>query len=246
MDAQVFPALDQGYHNQSLDRAIGRLKRAGSYEDQSTIIICPTRGVIPAKVVSYWQGLMRPMNQKVIGPIFAIKYEVGVAYNELIESILANPELAKYKYLLTIEEDNCPPPDGLLRLYESIEGKVDGKKYDCVGGLYWTKGEEGQPMIYGDPAVMPKNFIPQLPDCEIKPANGLGMGFNLWRLDMFKDAKLVKPWFKTQQEVIPGQGARVYTQDLYFFERAGALSYKFACDTRVRVGHYDLERDIVW
>ena len=101
-------------------------------------------------------------------------------------------------------------------------------------------------MIYGDPKVMPRNFIPQLPNMEIKPANGLGMGFNLWRLDMFKDKKLRTPWFKTQQEIIPGKGVKVYTQDLYFYEDALAYGYKFACDTRVKVGHYDYVNDMMW
>ena len=34
-----------------------------------------------------------------------------------------------------------------------------------------------------------------------------------------------------------------YTQDLKLFENAGKLGYKFACDSRVKVGHYDIEND---
>ena len=230
-----------GQHNKDLENSINRLKQSGTYKDLSTIIICPTRGQIPAKVVQYWMGLMRPMNQKVIGPIFGIGMEVGESYNNMIQSILDNPELSQWKYILTIEEDNCPPADGLLKLYENIE------EYDVVQGLYWTKGEGGQPMIYGDPKVMPKNFIPQMPrPGEIQQANGLGMGFNLFKLDIFKNPNVPKPWFKTVQEVIPGQGARAYTQDLYFYENAAKAGYKFACDNRVLVGHYDINADKMW
>lgn len=247
MRAQIVVPDYKGHHNQDLKASAERLDTSQSYKDLSTIIICPTRGVIPAKVVQSWMGIMRPMNQKVIGPLFAIGLEVGEAYNNLIQMILDNPELSKWKYILTIEEDNAPPADGLLKLYEAIEGKVDGKKYDVVQGLYWTKGEGGQPMIYGNPQVMPLNFIPQQPiPNTVQPANGLGMGFNLWRIQMFKDTKLTKPWFKTVQEVIPGEGARAYTQDLFFFEKAGSLGYKFACDNRVLVGHYDIENDKMW
>lgn len=234
-----------GRHNADLDASVDRLEKAKTYRDLSTIIICPTRGQIPARVVQSWMGLMRPMNQKVIGPIFAIGMEVGQAYTSLIEMILANPELSTYKYILTIEEDNMPPADGLLKLYENID------KYDVVQGLYWTKGEGGQPMIYGDPKIMPKNFIPQKPLFDqIQPANGLGMGFNLFKLDIFKNPELPKPWFKTVQEVSNG-GARAYTQDLYFYENAAKLGYTFACDTRVKVGHYDFsgtagQPDTVW
>lgn len=62
--------------------------------------------MIPAKVVQSWMGLMRPMNQKVIGPMFGIGMEVGESYNNMIQSILDNPELSTWKYILTIEEDN--------------------------------------------------------------------------------------------------------------------------------------------
>jgi len=240
MNPQIATVDPSGYHNKDLDASIDRLEKSKSYKDLSTIIICPTRGQIPAKVVQSWMGLMRPMNQKVIGPIFAIGMEVGQAYNSLIEMILANPELSNYKYILTIEEDNMPPADGLLKLYESMD------KYDVVQGLYWTKGDGGQPMIYGDPAVMPKNFIPQKPKTgEVQQANGLGMGFNLFNMDIFKDLDIPKPWFKTVQEVTP-IGARAYTQDLYFYENAAKAGYKFACDNRVRVGHYDINSDIVF
>lgn len=229
-----------GVHNRDLDTSVDRLEQSKSYRDLSTIIICPTRGVIPARVVQSWMGLMRPMNQKVIGPLFASGMEVGQAYCSMIEMILANPELSKWKYILTIEEDNAPPADGLLKLYESMD------KYDVVQGLYWTKGEGGQPMIYGNPKVFPKNFIPQKPIPEtVMECNGLGMGFNLFKLDIFKNPDLPKPWFKTVQEVVGG-GARAYTQDLFFFENASKFGYKYAVDCRVKVGHYDFANDIMW
>lgn len=247
MKPQIIVPEYQGHHNKDLKSSNQRLETAQSYKDLSTIIISPSRGMMACKVVQSWANLMKPMNQKVLGTMFALGMEVGEAYNQTIQSILDNPELSKWKYILTIEDDNMPPPDGLLKLYEAIEGKIDGKKYDVVGGLYWTKGEGGQPMIYGDPKIIPKNFTPQIPILDtIQPANGLGMGFNLWRLDMFKDTKLRKPWFVTKQEYIPGVGASAYTQDLYFFEDAAKYGYKFACDTRIKVGHYDFQNDIVW
>lgn len=246
MNPQIVVPDYGGRHNEDLKASAKRLETSGSYKDLSTIIICPTRGTIPAKVVQSWMGLSRPMNQKVIGPLFGIGMEVAEAYNQLIQMILDNPELSKWKYILTIEEDNMPPIDGLLKLYESIEGKVNGTKYDVVQGIYWTKGEGGQPMIYGDPKVMPKSFMPQMPIPDtVQECNGLGMGFNLFRLDIFKDPKLRKPWFKTQQEMT-NEGFKCYTQDLYFYEDAAKCGYRFACDTRVKVGHYDIQNDIVW
>lgn len=230
---------NKGIHNAS-DYA-KRLDKSKTYRDLSTVIVCPTRGMIPARIVQAWQGLMRPMNQKVVGPIFMQGMEVGEAYNEAIKMILDNPEFSKYKFMLTIEEDNAPPPDGLLKLYESIDD------YDAVGAIYWTKGPDGAPMCYGNPNQKPINFIPQNPAPDsITPCNGLGQGFTLFRLEMFRDKRFdYGNWFKTLQEVGP-EGAKAYTQDLWFFQKAIELGYKVACDSRVKVGHYDYDNDVMW
>ena len=184
MQPQIVIQETAGQHNLNPRQVHERLLKGNTYRDLSTICIVPTRGMIAAKVVQNWMGLLAAMNQKFLR-VFIIGMEVGQAYNNAVEMILSNPELAKWKYMLTLEEDNLPPPDGLLKLYENID------KYDAIGGLYWTKGEAGQPMIYGDPNVMPKNFIPQIPKPDtIQPANGLGMGFTLFKLDMFRDGRI--------------------------------------------------------
>lgn len=229
---------DAGKHNDEWEGTQTRLMKGRSYKDLSTICIIPTRGIVSVRVLQSWFSLMQPMNQRFLR-MFIQGDEVGQAYNNVIEAILADKVLSTWKYILTLEEDNAPPPDGLLKLYESMD------KYSVVGGLYWTKGEGGQPMIYGDVNEMPKNFVPQLPLVDtLQPCNGLGMGFNLFRLDMFK--KLERPWFKTIQEYIPGQGSRAYTQDLYFYEQAARDGHRFACDTRVKVGHWDEANQTMW
>ncbi len=218
-----------GFHNKNLDQSIARLQRGQTYRNLSTVWITVTRGVLKTKVVSSWMAMMKPMNQPFFGPIFIENEEVGTGYQKAFEMVLDHPELSKWKYILTVEEDNLPPQDGLMKLYESIE------KYDVVGGLYWTKGEQGQPMIYGDPAVMPRNFVPQLPRPDtVQHCNGLGMGFNLWKIDSFKTKlkDMPKPYFRTVQEI--GKG---FTQDLFFFNESAKYGIKVACDTRVKVGH---------
>jgi len=234
------PTEVSGYANDNLDQTIQRIHKGQTYRDLSTVWITPTRGSIACKVVSNWMGLMRPMNQQVVGPVFFEGDEVGVAYSKAFDWVLSDPNLAKFKFILTVEEDNLIPADGLLKLYESI---VD---YDCVAGLYFTKGsvEQSQPMIYGDPNVMPKNFIPQVPWInKVQPCNGLGQGFNLWKIDSLRKKlkDLPKPWFKTIQEL-----GRAYTQDLWFYQEAGKYGFKVACDTRVKVGHLDAQTGMVW
>jgi hypothetical protein len=110
--------------------------------------------------------------------------------------------------------------------------------------LYFTKGYGGVAQIWGDPNVHPINFIPQKPDPTggLKECNGTGMGFTLFRMDMFKDKKLRKPWFKTAQSREEG----VATQDLWFWKDARQHGYRCAVDCSVRVGHYDANTDIMW
>jgi hypothetical protein len=72
------------------------------------------------------------------------------------------------------------------------------------------------------------------------------MGFNLWRLKMFRDERLRKPWFKTVAD-----HTGVGTQDLYFWSDARKYGYRCAIDCSVKVGHYDLEGkfgppDMMW
>lgn len=249
---------DYGFQNRDLRRQHTRLEKSKTYRDLSTICVTPIPHEVnqdglnikltglPIKVVSALRSLIIPMNQKFIW-IPVVGMEVGAAYESIVEMIMNHPDLSNWKYLLTMEWDNVPPPDGLMKLFENIRDNDKDDGYDVVGGLYWTKGVEGQPMCYGDPSEMPRSFRPQLPpiDC-VKQYSGLGMGFNLFRLSMFKENKLTRPWFKTQQDFIPGQGFQGFSQDLFFYNAAGNMGYKFACDGRVKVGHYDVVADVMW
>ena len=241
MKPEIILPYNPGTQNSDLKKANDRLTAAKTYKDLSTIIVTPTRGgrSLCPRFVSAMMGLMRPMNQMVFGPVFLSGMEVGDAFESAVDMILANPQLSKFKFLLTVEDDNLPPPDALLKIYEGMND------YDVIGGLYWTKGEGGQPMIYGNPYQQPLNFVPQAVQPEtVQHTNGLGMGFTLFKMSVFK--KVEKPWFKTEQSYNPNTGSRAYTQDLYFFEKLAKAGGRVACDTRVRIGHIDIEADQVW
>lgn len=241
MKPEIILPYAPGTQNADLAKANERLTASQSYKDLSTVIVVPTRGgrSLCPRFVSSTMGLLRPMNQKCFGPIFMSNMEVGHAFNSAVETILGNPELAKFKFLFTIEDDNLVPPDCLLRLYESM------KQYDVVGSLYWTKGECGQPMIYGNPYESPLNFIPQaVQSGTVQRCNGTGMGATLFKMELFK--KIPKPWFETKQEWNPNKGTCGYTQDLCFYEKVCKLGGKIAVDTRVKTGHLDIENDMVY
>lgn len=198
----------------------------------------PAGAQIPTKVYLSHCALIFPPNQA-SHRMAAIGMEVGEAFSNSIEDIVNNPEVGQWEYILTIEHDNIPPSDGLIKLIKRME---EHPEYACIGGLYWTKGEGGVPQIWGDPKDPVLNFRPQPPVAgQLVECCGTGMGFNLWRMKMFRDERLRKPWFKT----IAGKEG-VGTQDLYFWADARKYGYRCAIDCDVLVGHYDLANDINW
>lgn len=227
-----------GAHNAAGDKTIARLMKGASWKKQRIVAILPADAKISTKVaLSHW-NLIFPPNQGVVR-ILAQGMEVGDAYSQAIQGVLEHPDLRDWEYILTLEHDNMPPQDGVLKLLEQMEAHPE---LACIGGLYFTKGEGGQPQIWGDPHDPVLNFRPQLPVAgALVECCGTGMGFNLWRLSMFKDPRLRRPWFKT----IAGTEG-VGTQDLYFWGDARRHGYRCAIDCSVLVGHYDHAADTVW
>ena len=112
-----------GKHHAKPNRTRQRIKEGKGYRDLSTVMVCPTRGVIPARVVQAMMDMVPLMNQPFVR-VFIEKMEVAAAYNAAVDLILNHPALSNFKYMLTFEEDNMPPPDGLHRLFESIDGAI--------------------------------------------------------------------------------------------------------------------------
>lgn len=231
-------SLDSGYHNENIEQSTTRVIEGGSWKKQRVVMLIPAGVSIPTKVYLSHCGLIFPPNNPA-HRMAAIGMEVGEAFSNAIQAILDHPELSTWEYILTIEHDNVPPPDGLVKLIQRMEAHPE---MCCIGGLYWTKGEGGVPQIWGDPNDA-LNFRPQAPDPNggLVECNGTGMGFNLWRMDMFKDERLRKPWFKT---LAGSEG--VGTQDLYFWGDARKYGYRCAIDCSVKVGHYDPINDVMW
>lgn len=227
-----------GRHNAQLEASAARILEGGSWKHQRVIWLIPAGKKIDSKVYISHRAVIFPPNQPMT-PLLAVGHEVGKAYSLAIENILRTPGLQDWEYLLTIEHDNCPPADGVLKLIARMEQHPE---YACIGGLYWTKGEGGVPQIWGDPTDPVINFRPQVPKPgQLVECCGTGMGFNLWRVSMFKDERLRKPWFETMASK-DGVG----TQDLHFWGDARKYGYRCAVDCDVLVGHYDSEHDIMW
>jgi hypothetical protein len=230
--------VGSGLNNEGIEEAFHRVLEGATWKRQRVVVVMPAARDIPTKVaLSHW-SLMFPPNQPVFR-MLALGQEVGDAYCNSIEAVIAHEELSTWEYVLTIEHDNIPPPDGLLKLIKRMDQHPE---FACIGGLYWCKGWGGAPQLWGDVSDPVLNFRPVPPKPgELVEVNGTGMGFNLWRMDLFKDQKLRKPWFKT---VAGAEG--IGTQDLYFWADAKKHGYRCAVDCDVLVGHYDSKTEICW
>jgi len=208
-----------------------RLMKGGSWKKQRIVAIMPSGPMIYPKVYLSHCSLIFPPNNQV-ARILAEGMEVGDAYSRTLGSVVTTPDVQDWEYVLTIEHDNTPAPDGVLLLLESMEAHPE---LDAIGGLYFTKGPGGCAQIWGDPKDPVLNFRPQVPKLNtVQECCGLGMGFVLYRMSMFKDTKIERPWFKT---LVGNEGCM--TQDLYFWKNARAAGHRCAVDTRCKVGHYD-------
>lgn len=227
-----------GEHNKDLNATGVRLLKGASWKKQRIVVILPAGESIPAKAaLSHW-NLVFPPNNSVVR-ILAQGMEVGDAYSTAIEQVLDHPDLGNWEYILTLEHDNLPPQDGVIALIEQMEAHPE---FSCIGGLYFTKGVGGVAQIWGDPKDPVLNFRPQIPIAgQLVECCGTGMGFNLWRMSIFKDSRLPRPLFKTK---VGKEGCS--TQDLAFWADARKYGYRCAIDCNVRVGHLESESDIVW
>lgn len=223
-----------------------------TFKDCRTVVIVPTRGLVPIRVVHAWQSLIQPMNQARF-MISATGDEVGTAYNRLIQTIL-NSDIRNWPYVLTLEDDNLPPPDAHIRLLETMQ-----MGFDAVSGLYWTKGPFNMPMAYGDPDAHRRTGVLDFEPRDVRPflsgekrgnvmeVNGIAMGCALWRMSMFID--LAPPWYYSVSDVMhtpAGPRPMGMTQDLYFCRRARQMGKRFAVDLRVKVGHLDVQTGTVY
>lgn len=244
-----------------------RIKRVhgSTYKDCSTVVICPMRGIekhseddickggdhrycrvpmVHQQALASWRNLLTPMNQKRAW-MDCVGHEVGQAYNDMIGQILKDPELSKWRFVMSIEDDMILPPDAHVRLLECIEDTGA----DAVSGMYFTKGDGGfnAPMAYGDPKKFrdtgvlefaPVDVSKFLENGQAVEVNGIAQGVSLYRMELFR--QIPAPWFVTCSDVTPEGGVKCMTQDLAFCEKARRAGKRFYVDCRVKAAHLDI------
>lgn len=237
-------------------------ERTRWYREQGLVWLFATRGLVPVAVVDSWDALQWPPNQFHSGRIGIQGAEVGEAYEQLVEFVTDEAKavemfgeesatrLLRAPFILTLEEDNIPPPHAITKLLETIfacpecGGEVQGdgwvcaaghRGFDAVSGLYWIKSRPPVPMAFGTPSGSDEvDFKPVSVDAAVEAGgvievNGIAMGCAIWRKTLF--GKVSRPWFKTEND---------YSQDLFFCRKAKQeAGARFAVHCGVRVAHLD-------
>lgn len=114
----------------------------------SNRILCgtPTRGTVRIEWHSAFRGMVTPTNWSMVSMnqpmsvFLPVRFQVADAQNIIVLEMLKGD----FEWLLLLEDDVIPPPDLLIKLNQYM---ATGK-HPVVSGLYFTKSEPAEPLIY--------------------------------------------------------------------------------------------------
>lgn len=187
-----------------------------------------------------------------------LRYSVADAQNLIVQKAVEE----NFEWLLLIEHDTMPPPDSLIRVNQYMRSN----KYPVVSGLYFTRSNPAEPMIYRGRG---NSYYTDWKLGDLVMADGVPTGYLLVNMKLmrsiYKDSPEyaaggipvrrvfetpIKTWFN---EETGGQEALVGTSDLDWCERiisgnylakAGwnelaKEKYPFVIDTNIACNHID-------
>lgn len=106
----------------------------------------PTTGAIRMEWAAARYGQAIPANWSKVDMLqymtsmIPLRYSIADAQNMIVQAAIEGG----YKWLLLIEHDTIPPPDGFIRFNEYMRHE----KYPIVSGLYFTRSDPAEPMVY--------------------------------------------------------------------------------------------------
>lgn len=193
------------------------------------LVAVATEGFVRYEWAHARYGQVTPVNWEAQGfdvAYTAMGYSIDDAYNLIVRKALD----LKVDWLIIIEDDVIVPND----LFIKFSRYMDTAKYPVVSGLYYTKSEPAEPLIFRGRGNGPfrKWKLGQKVFCD-----GLPMGCLLIHTSILKwfwenvddvyntvDGQTVKRIFETPRKMFhdPEKGGyemQAGTQDLYFFDK---------------------------
>lgn len=210
---------------------------------QMVIAGIPTLGTVSTEWAVAWRTVAWPTNT-VIGIVLEKGKRVAEARNAIVRKALSleNNQL-EVSHIFWLDDDVLPHRDALKALYNHHR--------DIVSGVYFTKEEAAEPLIYSGPLQGCEPFVPD----KLLPVWGHGSGLTLvagsvyrrmaTECDLGTDEYGNPQWYRTisGESHVDGNRETVTdaTEDLYFCDLAGKLGFQCFVDTsRPAFGwHYD-------
>src|SRR3989304_345912 len=148
---------------------------------------------------------------------------IWAARNNLVESVLGDPDVKDDDFIFWVDSDVLLEPDILPRLLDS------GKDKDIITGIYYQKAPPYWPLIMLKLPFEKREgmhqFLYDYPKGNYR-VDAIGFGCVLVRVSVFK--KIEKPWFDWTVES---------GEDIYFCVQAKKHNIEIWTDTNAVVGH---------
>jgi hypothetical protein len=143
------------------------------------------------------------------------------AYEKAVDMALSDGA----DYILTVEDDTFPPPDGFVRLYNLISKHEERGEKVIIGGWYPKRSDT----FIGTPIILENGRRTDLkPDGAIHEVYTIPQGFTLFPVQVFKE--LTPPYFAVTDNL---------SQDSWFSQLAREAGWKLLVDTALRCKHID-------
>jgi hypothetical protein len=195
------------------------------------VIGLPTLGrPVPLDWAFAFKSLNAPANFNTVFQVVKGQ-EIGFARQAIAEFAVEKGA----KYLFFLGDDVVTPPHTLKQLIYRME---QDPTIDVVGGVYCTKCEVPNPLVYRGNG---QGCYWDWKVGEFFEVTGMGMDCTLIRVSAFKD--LPKPWFKTvdKDKFLDGiPAAEQWTEDLFFFDKMGKAGKRSFVDASVICEHWDV------
>jgi hypothetical protein len=122
------------------------IKKSDYKPIQRILVATPTLGTVRMEWVQSRYGQIIPTNwgmvqyNQFVNSFIPLQYTIPDAQNIIVKETIEK----QFEWLLLIEDDTMPPPDGFIKINQHMK---DGT-VPVVSGLYYTKSNPSEPLIY--------------------------------------------------------------------------------------------------
>jgi len=203
---------------------------------KSIVIATPSFGKVSIRWAQNFRALATPMNS-LCPCISEVGFPVDVARNRIVKISLGLE--CKPSHIFWLDDDVLCHPYSMLQLIAA--------KKDVIGGVYFTKDDHAEPLIFDEQYSSPSPYIP---NSGIRKTWACGGGLTLVKtevyrkmldtLDLGKDDMGNPRWYYTSGDK-PDESYRC-NEDMWFADKANESGHEVWIDTSMMAfgWHYDI------